>query len=195
MPDLVSSEHRTILSAIAASAEPALARRARLLLLYDDGHETPAVSDAVGLAPSTVRTWRRRYRAEGLGIFPDDAVAADAEASTNGSVDAAITLSTTGPPVPASEPQPTLKELYQVGAKLTGKKKRVRSFRKAGKRKGLRKLRRLLKDERARLKRKLQKRSLKKKRAKKVRRLRKAMKAHIQRIDVYLGARAPKPGA
>jgi len=45
-------------------------RYARLLLLYDDGQPTHQIAQSVGLSRSRVRYWRRRFRAQGMAIFP-----------------------------------------------------------------------------------------------------------------------------
>ncbi len=45
-------------------------RYARLLLLYDEGQATHQIAQSVGLSRSRVRHWRRRFRAQGMAIFP-----------------------------------------------------------------------------------------------------------------------------
>jgi CHAD domain-containing protein/transposase-like protein len=47
----------------------AIRRRARLLLLYDQGLPTSEVAERVGLSPSRTRYWRRRFIFEGMQIF------------------------------------------------------------------------------------------------------------------------------
>jgi len=45
---------------------------AKLILLYDEGHLTHQIAQAVGLSRSRVRHWRRQFQARGLSIFPAD---------------------------------------------------------------------------------------------------------------------------
>lgn len=45
-------------------------RYARLLLLYDEGHATHQIAQQVGISRSRVRYWRRRFRSQGMAIFP-----------------------------------------------------------------------------------------------------------------------------
>lgn len=47
----------------------AIRRRAKLLLLYDQGLPTSHVAEQVGLSPSRTRYWRRRFVFEGMQIF------------------------------------------------------------------------------------------------------------------------------
>jgi len=72
MPDLIKPEHlETIKQLAAGSPDAAVQRRAQLLLLYHAGHPTAAIAQAVERSTNTALYWRRRYRAEGLGIFPN----------------------------------------------------------------------------------------------------------------------------
>jgi CHAD domain-containing protein len=44
-------------------------RRARILLLYNAGKDTRQISETVGLAPRSVRFWRREFLKRGMEIF------------------------------------------------------------------------------------------------------------------------------
>lgn len=44
-------------------------RRARILLLYNAGKDTRQISETVGLAPRSVRFWRREFLKRGMDIF------------------------------------------------------------------------------------------------------------------------------
>jgi CHAD domain-containing protein len=48
----------------------ALLRRARILILHDQGLSTDDISDHVNLSPRTVRYWLNEYRQKGMDIFP-----------------------------------------------------------------------------------------------------------------------------
>jgi CHAD domain-containing protein len=45
-------------------------RRARIILLHDEGHGTGAIADKVGLSTRQVRRWVVAFREERMGIFP-----------------------------------------------------------------------------------------------------------------------------
>ena len=72
MPDLIKPEHHAAITELTTKGRNAPARRrAKLLLLYDTGHSTAEVSQQVGLSVSSVLRWRRLYRQQSMGIFPD----------------------------------------------------------------------------------------------------------------------------
>lgn len=50
----------------------AIRRRAKLLLLYDDGLPTVEVAEQVDLSTSRTRYWRRRFLSEGMAVFAED---------------------------------------------------------------------------------------------------------------------------
>ena len=52
-------------------AEDPRRRRARILLLYDQGQPTREVARSVSLSRSCVRYWRAKFRRAGMGIFPE----------------------------------------------------------------------------------------------------------------------------
>jgi transposase len=45
-------------------------RRARIILLHEEGHGTGAIADEVGLSTRQVRRWVAAFRDERMGIFP-----------------------------------------------------------------------------------------------------------------------------
>lgn len=57
---------------VAHGSTQAVRRRAKLLLLYDDGLVTNEVAGQVGLSTSRTRYWRRRFLSEGMGIFAEE---------------------------------------------------------------------------------------------------------------------------
>ncbi len=56
---------------IAQNASGTLYRRARVILLYDEGLATHQVAEAVGISRSGSRYWRGRFVKEGMAIFGD----------------------------------------------------------------------------------------------------------------------------
>ncbi|MCI0520991.1 MAG: CHAD domain-containing protein [Chloroflexi bacterium] len=71
MPPMLTPEQRQRLEALAQdAAQPAPARRARALLLYDDGLPTREAAGGSGLSRGRARYWRRQFQLKGLAIFP-----------------------------------------------------------------------------------------------------------------------------
>ena len=69
---LVGAADRERLEQVANdSPDEGLRRRARLLLLYDDGLPTTEVAREAGISPSRARYWKRQYHARGMAIFFD----------------------------------------------------------------------------------------------------------------------------
>jgi CHAD domain-containing protein len=97
-----------------------LRRRARLLLLYDDGLLTHEAAGKVGISRGRARYWKRRYHNRGMAIFCDGHPAPSAEPEPDAQVDApaqsslppfhdlarfaAETASQAGPGVQADDP-------------------------------------------------------------------------------------------
>ncbi|HMB93001.1 MAG TPA: polyphosphate kinase 1 [Rhodothermales bacterium] len=82
MSSLLQPHHLALLHDLADEAEdPALQRRAHLLLLYHEGHSTREVAQAVELSESQVRHWRRQFKQHGMALFPS---VDQAEPTTNG---------------------------------------------------------------------------------------------------------------
>ncbi len=68
---LLSQEERRQLELLAASDLPELqVRRARLLLMLEDGVPTKDAASAAGISPGRARHWRGAFRAKGMAIFP-----------------------------------------------------------------------------------------------------------------------------
>ena len=67
---LLDAEQRDhIENIIAQNASGSLYRRARVILLYDEGLATHQVAEAVGISHSGCRYWRGRFAKEGMAIF------------------------------------------------------------------------------------------------------------------------------
>ncbi|MCX8073126.1 MAG: helix-turn-helix domain-containing protein [Candidatus Binatia bacterium] len=68
-PLRLSAEQRAALEQLLTSAKPEVARRARLVLGRANGLSELEIASAVGIAPSSVRYWLRRFRVHGvLGV-------------------------------------------------------------------------------------------------------------------------------
>lgn len=81
MSHLLTDEHRAIVRQLADRGPNApIRRRAEILLLYDDGLKTREVSEQMSQTPHTVLRWRREYRRDGMGVFPERAFEAIAGA-------------------------------------------------------------------------------------------------------------------
>jgi CHAD domain-containing protein len=60
-----------LLEELATKAESdSVRRRARILLLYNQGKDTHEISEEVGLALRSVQHWRREFQMRGMDIFP-----------------------------------------------------------------------------------------------------------------------------
>ena len=69
--ELTASE-REILERIAGEEKPVYVRRARLLLLREQGLAPKEIGPQVGLSAGRVRYWLREFRKRRMGVFPDD---------------------------------------------------------------------------------------------------------------------------
>ena len=67
----LTPEQRQALEAWASSGLERYDRRARILLLYAQGHTTGEISPMVSLSKGRVRFWRHRYSLIGMNIFPE----------------------------------------------------------------------------------------------------------------------------
>lgn len=81
IPPLTTRE-RARLEAIAGGQGARLRRRAQILLLANRGLPTREIAAAVGLSASRVRYWLRRFRTEGMAVFPHAAEAQAPEQSS-----------------------------------------------------------------------------------------------------------------
>lgn len=74
MPELLlnSQQRQQIERLVAGKTTDNVRRRARLLLLLDDGQPTRQAAQAVGITPGRARHWRGLFRSKGMKIFPDE---------------------------------------------------------------------------------------------------------------------------
>jgi len=78
MGTLIDSADRAQIEAQAAhGSKAAIRRRAKLLLLYDQGLPTREVAEQIGLSESRTRFWRRRFIFEGMQIFAESSINID----------------------------------------------------------------------------------------------------------------------
>lgn len=183
---LHAPEHTALLQRIAEThPDPSLQQRARLLLLYHEGHPTNAVADAVELSPSTTRRWRRRYLDEGLAaVFPPDALVETAPGA-----DGAGEEETASDETPPEETlQARIDVLFdEVSTALRGKKRKaLRAYRKQKPKKALKKLGATLLKRRKRLRKRLKTDKLSGKKRKKLKKQRKALKRYLRRTQALL---------
>jgi CHAD domain-containing protein len=76
MEQKLTTEERALLHWIAREGKPVYARRARLLLLRDQGLAPQEISPQVGLSVGRVRYWLRAFRQRRMDVFPADLLAA-----------------------------------------------------------------------------------------------------------------------
>lgn len=96
---------------LANDPKVAIQRRARLLLLYDQGQPTRQVAQAVGISRGRARYWRRCFRANGMGIFGTALVEPQAQAAS----EAAVLSERASADVVESQTQPSLPKLKSPG--------------------------------------------------------------------------------
>ena len=70
-PFLLAEERQQIEELLAAPEAQAFHRRARLILLYDEGHPTREVAEMVGLSRGRSRYWRHRFELTRMAMFAD----------------------------------------------------------------------------------------------------------------------------
>ena len=84
---LLSPEQRRQLELLAASDLPdSQIRRARLLLLLEDGVPTKDAALAVGISPGRARHWRGSFRSMGMAIFPVESLHSALQSSDGASL-------------------------------------------------------------------------------------------------------------
>lgn len=72
MTAFLKPDDLTLIERLAASgATDTIGKRARLLLLYEEGIKTAEIAEKVDLSPGRVLYWRRRYLKDGMGVFGD----------------------------------------------------------------------------------------------------------------------------
>src|SRR5262249_55339763 len=103
---LVGASDRAMLEQVADDTpDEGLRRRARLLLLYDDGLLTHEAAGEVGISGGRARYWKRQYHARGMAIFCHGHPAPAAAPETDAPVDA-----------PAPSPLPLCHDLAKLAA-------------------------------------------------------------------------------
>lgn len=100
---LIGPDQIPLLEELAETAESlTIRRRAKVLLLYNDGQNTREISDSVSLSPRSVRYWRREYLNRGMDIFAGDTnLTAIKEAFDKSTSDES--LASTPEPIPETE--------------------------------------------------------------------------------------------
>ncbi|HEC21744.1 MAG TPA: CHAD domain-containing protein [Chloroflexi bacterium] len=116
MEERLSADERALLSVIARHRNPALARRAQIVLGWDEALEADQIAGRVGLSERTVNRWLRAFFERGLEIFPAE-VLSEALPEAQQSVQAALAESgqpSTGAEVLATErPRLSVADLCQ----------------------------------------------------------------------------------
>jgi len=80
--NLLTEEERQWLEKLVGEVtEESLRRRARVLLLYDEGHATREVARGAGLSRGRSRYWRRQFQARRVAVFPHDEKSPDLKTS------------------------------------------------------------------------------------------------------------------
>jgi CHAD domain-containing protein len=72
MDEKLTNEEKTLLEWIASESDPSYSRRARLLLLRDQGFTSKEIGLEVGLSAGRVRHWMGDFREKRMGIFPSE---------------------------------------------------------------------------------------------------------------------------
>jgi CHAD domain-containing protein len=108
MEEKLTTEERAILEWIASESKPVHVRRARLLLLWDQGLAPKHIGPQVGLSVGRVYYWLRAFREGRMDVFPADllAVATPAEPLPAQEAPAELALE-------AKRPKITIEELCQ----------------------------------------------------------------------------------
>ena len=78
----LTTEEQTTLEWIASEGKPVHVRRARLLLLWDQGLAPRDIGPQVGLSAGRVRYWLRAFREHRMAIFPVEALSGSRPAET-----------------------------------------------------------------------------------------------------------------
>jgi CHAD domain-containing protein len=83
MDEKLTNEEKTLLEWIASESDPMYSRRARLLLLRDQGLTSTEIGLKVGLAAGRVRHWMGDFREKRMDVFPSDIVGEARAAETS----------------------------------------------------------------------------------------------------------------
>lgn len=84
MTDELTIDERTILETIAGEGKPMYVRRARLLLLWNQGNAPKEIGPQVGLSAGRVRYWLRAFRKDRMDVFPVKLLATPVSLPTGG---------------------------------------------------------------------------------------------------------------
>lgn len=82
MEEKLTSPESILLERIAAFGSPRYARRARILLAWQNGLTASAISTQVGLSASRVRYWLRQFAGRRMNIFPTKILVVEAPAES-----------------------------------------------------------------------------------------------------------------
>jgi CHAD domain-containing protein len=104
MDEPLTADERTALQSWVESRRPAQQRRARIILLSEEGQSTSAIAAEVGLSGRQVRRWLAAFRENRMGIFPTDVESAQPEADMR-------TLERPGAP---DEPEPVMQAFTEA---------------------------------------------------------------------------------
>jgi CHAD domain-containing protein len=83
MDEKLTNEEKTLLEWIASECDPTYSRRARLLLLRDQGLTSMEIGLKVGLSAGRVRHWMGDFREKRMDIFPSDIISEARTAETS----------------------------------------------------------------------------------------------------------------
>jgi hypothetical protein len=108
MGEKLTTEEQAILEWIARAGKPVHVRRARLLLLWDQGLALNDIGPQVGLSVGRVRYWLRAFRERRLNVFPAKVLAAATPAEPLPAEEAPAELA-----LEAERPEITVEELCQ----------------------------------------------------------------------------------
>jgi CHAD domain-containing protein len=103
MEERLTTEEQTILEWIASEGKPVHVRRARLLLLWDQGLTPKDIGPQVGLSAGRVYYWLRAFRETRMDVFPAELLAAVRPTEPEG----------VEVPVEVERPEVTVEELCQ----------------------------------------------------------------------------------
>jgi CHAD domain-containing protein len=82
MQEQLTTEEQALLESVASEGKPTHVRRARLLLLWDEGLAPKDIGSQVGLSAGRVYYWLQAFRRSRLGIFPAKLLAAARQAKS-----------------------------------------------------------------------------------------------------------------
>ena len=74
MGDRLTADERAILMAVAQKGGPTSARRAQIMLAWDEGLEPEQIAARLGLSLRTVNRWLQAFFELGIAIFPDKVI-------------------------------------------------------------------------------------------------------------------------